>query len=104
MGAKETQVYHIPGRFIAGERMEDHKVESVERANELVATGAFALSEREANAAAYSTPEVTPATDDNVKQPTYPRTVGAGFGAVTIEKAAEEPANEAPAAPAAAEE
>lgn len=96
--AQETKVFAIPGRFVVGERMEDHKVGSRQEADRLVATGGFALSEKDANAAAYSTPEATEATDDNVKQPRYPRTLGAGFDAVTIEKAAEEPAAEVPAA------
>lgn len=104
MSAQETKVYAIPGRIVPGERMEDHKVESKEEAARMVATGGFALSEKDANAAAYSTPEATPATDDNVKPIRYPRTVGAGLDAVTIEEAAQEPPAEAPAAPAAAEE
>lgn len=69
---KETKVYYIPGRFIAGHPLEDHTVESVAAADELVATGVFARTEAEANAAAFTTPEATPATDANVKQPTAP--------------------------------
>ena len=64
--AKPTKVYHVPGRFVH-ERLEDHEVESVEEANRLVATGAFALSAKEANEQAYTTPEATKATDANVK-------------------------------------
>lgn len=65
---KPTKVYAIPGRF-AHERLEDHEVESVEEANRLVATGAFALSAKEANDQAFSTPEAKPASDENVKKP-----------------------------------
>lgn len=56
MAEKPTKVYYIPGRFVH-ERLEDHEVESVAEANRLVATGAFALTKKEANEAAFTTPE-----------------------------------------------
>ena len=68
MAEKATKVFHIPGRFVAGEPLEDHTVESVTEADRLVATGAFARTQAEANAGAFNTGEATPATDDNVKQ------------------------------------
>jgi hypothetical protein len=100
--AERTKVFHIPGRLAVGVPNTDHEVESKAEAERLVGTGAFALSQKEADAAAFSTPEATPADESNVKKPAYPRTVGAGFDAVVIKKAADEPPAEAPAAPAAA--
>lgn len=67
-GPQATKVFYIQGRFLPGYRLEDHEVESKAVADEMVATGLFALSEKEANAQAFSTPEATPATDDNVKK------------------------------------
>lgn len=69
MPATPSKVFVIPGRFVVGEPLIDHDVESKEEAKRLVDTGAFALSEKEANAAAYTTPEATPATDANVVKP-----------------------------------
>lgn len=66
--ASPTKVYVIPGRF-AHERLENHEVESKAEAERLVATGAFALSQKEANEQAFTTPEATLADDSNVKQP-----------------------------------
>lgn len=66
MPGQPTKVYYIPGRFAVGAPLEDHEVESKSAAAELVATGAFALSAKEANAAAYTTPEATEADESNV--------------------------------------
>jgi outer membrane biosynthesis protein TonB len=67
--ATPTKVFYIQGRFLPGYRLEDHEVESKAQAEEMVGTGLFALTEKEANAQAFSTPEATPADDSNVKQP-----------------------------------
>ena len=76
MGKGEpTKVYPIPGRLVVGEPMtfdedgkpEGREVESKAEAERLVATGGFALSLAEANAQAFSTPEATPASTDNLK-------------------------------------
>jgi len=67
--ATPTKVHYILGRFVVGEPLIDHEVESKADAERLVATGVFALTEKEANAAAFTTPDATPATDANVKQP-----------------------------------
>jgi hypothetical protein len=64
-----TRVYPIPGRFAVGVPLIEHEVASKAEADRLVATGVFALSAKEAADAAFTTPEATPATDANVKQP-----------------------------------
>ena len=69
--AKPTKVFHIPGRFVH-ERLEDHKVESVQEAERLVATGAFALTDAEANELAYTTAPAVEADDSNVKPAKQP--------------------------------
>jgi len=73
--ATPTKVHYILGRFVVGEPLIDHEVESKADAERLVATGVFALTEKEANAAAFTTPDATPATDANVKQPAEPPAV-----------------------------
>lgn len=83
--AKQTKVFHIPGRFVH-ERMEDHTVESAAEADRLVATGAFALSKAEADAQAFTTPEATPATDANVKPPHAPEAPAPPAPAPTAEE------------------
>jgi hypothetical protein len=65
--AEPIKVFLIPGRFVVGERMEDHEVESKAEAERLAATGGFALSQKEANEQAFSTPEATAASTDNLK-------------------------------------
>lgn len=70
--AQPTKVFHIPGRFTHEAPNQDHSVESKAEAERLVATGAFALSAKEANEQAFTTAEATPATDANVKQPRPP--------------------------------
>lgn len=87
--AKPTKVYAIPGRF-AHERLEDHEVESVEEAQRLVATGAFALTKADASAAAFTTPEATPATEDNVKRPRAESAPALQSAPAAAETAAEE--------------
>ena len=75
-----TKVFPIPGRFVNGESMTfdevgkpvAREVESKAEADRLVATGGFALSHSDAMAAAFSTPEATPASTDNVKELTKP--------------------------------
>ena len=67
--AKPTKVYHVPGRFLPGYRLEDHQVESQAEADELVATGLYTLTEKEANEQAFTTPATSEATDENVKKP-----------------------------------
>lgn len=70
MSATPTKVYPIPGRFAVGVPMVEHELDTKAEAEELVSrTGAFALSEKEANDAAFTTPEGTPADDSNVKPP-----------------------------------
>ena len=96
--SKPTKVYPIAGRFGVGVPLIEHEVPSRKEADELVATGLFALSEKEANDQAYTTPETTEATDENVKV----------RAAETPKAEAPAPApaapDEAPAAPAAGEE
>lgn len=63
-----TKVFHIPGRFVH-ERLEDHEVETKAEAERLVATGAFALSKKEANEQANTSPPATP-----IEEPAEPVT------------------------------
>lgn len=68
MAATPTMVYPIPGRIAVGVPMIEQELPTKAEAEALIAsTGAFALSAKEAAAAAYSTPEATEATDANVK-------------------------------------
>ena len=67
MSATPTKVFPIPGRFAVGIPRVAHEVPTKGEAEDLVATGYFALSEAEANAAAHSTPETTEADDSNVR-------------------------------------
>lgn len=60
---QETTVFPIPGRFVPDEPLVKHKVESKAEADRLVATGGFALSEKEANEQAYTTPPAVPIQD-----------------------------------------
>jgi len=55
---KQAQVvYPIRGTFVVGEPMTEHEVESKAEAERLVATGGFALTKAEANAASLWAPE-----------------------------------------------
>lgn len=67
MAAIPTKVYPIAGRIAVGHPTIEQELPTKAEAEALVATGAFALSEKEATALAYSTPEATPATEANVK-------------------------------------
>lgn len=91
MPTKPTRVYAIPGRFTNLYPLEDQELPSRKDADAAVATGAFALTQKEANAQAFRTPDATPATDANVKQP-------------RAEAPAPAAPAEAPAAPAAGDE
>lgn len=62
-----TKVYYIQGRFLPGMPLQDHEVESKAAAEELVATGLYALSAKDANEQAFTTPDGGEATDENVK-------------------------------------
>lgn len=70
-GAQRTKVFYVEGRF-AHERLEDHEVDSKAEAERLVATGAFALSQKEANEQANTTPPATPI--DEPAEPAAPAT------------------------------
>jgi len=67
MAAQPQKVYPIRGTFVVGEPMTEHEVESKAEAERLVATGGFALSKAEANAASLWAPEVdeAPASKPN---------------------------------------
>lgn len=68
----EHRAFVIPGRFVAGEPLIDHDVETKAELDRLVATGVFTRSAKEAAEAAWSTSKPTPATDVNVKKPAAP--------------------------------
>lgn len=97
-----TKVYPIPGRFGVGVALVEQELPTKTAAEELVKTGLFALSEKEANEQAFSTPEATPATDENVK-PIRPAETAAEPAPKPArakpEKATETPAPETATAP-----
>ncbi len=57
MAAQTTKVFPILGTFVVGEPMVEREVESKAEAERLVATGGFALSKADANAASVWEPE-----------------------------------------------
>ena len=57
MAAQTTRVYPIRGTLVVGEPMVEREVESKAEAERLVATGGFALSKADANAASVWEPE-----------------------------------------------
>ena len=57
MAAQTTRVFPVRGTFVVGEPMTEHEVESKAEAERLVATGGFALTKAEANAASLWAPE-----------------------------------------------
>ena len=70
MTAIPTKVYPIPGRIAIGVPMVVMEFPTKQDAEDFVkANSAFALSEEEAEDAAFTTPEATEADDSNVKQP-----------------------------------
>jgi hypothetical protein len=91
--SKPTKVYPIPGRFAVGHATAVRELPTRKEAEELVSsTGVYALSEKEANEQAYTTPE----DDSNVKPA---RPADAGEAPAAPAPAPEAPAPE-PAAPA----
>lgn len=63
-GPERTKVFHIPGRLVPGEPQEDTTVESKTEADRLVATGAFAHTQKEANELAFTSPAATPIDEE----------------------------------------
>ena len=67
MAAQPHKVYPIRGTMVVGVPMVEHEVESKAEAERLVATGGFALTKAEANAASLWAPEAdeAPASKPN---------------------------------------